>query len=69
MDFCRFQEICLTNMGKKLVDTTTKTSLDAANTASKKIIHEAVEATGELINKMADKKKRKSRNTKRLKRL
>ena len=38
------------------MDTATKTWIDAAKTASKKIVHKTVEATGDLIrNKIADK--------------
>ena len=35
--------------GKKLLDTATKTELDAIKTASKKVVHQAVEATGKFI--------------------
>ena len=42
--------------GKKLMDTATKTGIDAAKTASKKIVHKTAEATGDLVeNKIADK--------------
>ena len=42
--------------GKKSFDTATKTGLDALKTASKKVVHKAVKATGEFIgNKIADK--------------
>ena len=42
--------------GKQLLDTATKTGLDALKTASKKLVHKAAEATGEFIgNKIADK--------------
>ena len=34
---------------KKLLDTAKNTPLDAAKTASKKVIHKTVEATGEVI--------------------
>ena len=41
---------------KKLVDTATKTGIDAAKTASKRVVQKAAEATGDLIvNKIADK--------------
>ena len=36
MDFYHSQEIVLTNVEKKLLDTATKTELDAAKAASKK---------------------------------
>ena len=42
--------------GKKLMDTATKTGIDAAKTTSKRIVQKTVEATGDLIgNKIADK--------------
>ena len=42
--------------GKKSMDTTTKTGIDAAKTTFKKIVHKTAEATGDLIgNKIADK--------------
>ena len=42
--------------GKKLMDTATKTRLDAAKTASKRIVQKTAEATGDLIgNKIVDK--------------
>ena len=42
--------------GKKLMDTATKTRMDAAKTASKRAVQKAAEATGDLIgNKTADK--------------
>ena len=42
--------------GKKLIDTTTKTGIEAAKTASKRVVQETAEATGDLIgNKIADK--------------
>ena len=41
--------------GKKLMDTATKTTIDAANTASKRVIQKTAEATGDLIgSKIAD---------------
>ena len=41
---------------KKLIDTSTKTGIDAAKTASKRIVQKTAEATGDLIrNKIADK--------------
>ena len=41
--------------GKKLIDTATKTGIDAENTASKRVVQETAEATGDLIgNKIAD---------------
>ena len=42
--------------GKKLMDTTTKTGIDVAKTASKRVVQETAVATGDLIrNKIADK--------------
>ena len=42
--------------GKKLVDTTRKTEIDAAKTASENVVQKTAEATGDLIeNKIADK--------------
>ena len=42
--------------GKKIMDTATKTGIDAAKTASKRVVQKTAEATGDLIgNKIADK--------------
>ena len=42
--------------GKKLIDTATKTGIDAAKTASERVVQKAAEATRDLIgNKIADK--------------
>ena len=42
--------------GKKLMDAATKTGIDAAKTASERVIQKTAEATGDLIgNKIADK--------------
>ena len=42
--------------GKKLIDTATKTEIDAAKTASKREVQKTAEATGDLIgNKISDK--------------
>ena len=44
------------NYGKKLMDIVTKTGIDAAKTASKRVVQKTAEATGDLIgNKIADK--------------
>ena len=41
--------------GKKLIDTATKTGIDAAKTASKRVVQKTAEATGDLIrNKITD---------------
>ena len=42
--------------GKKLLDTATKTGIEAAKTSSKRVVQKTAEATGDLIgNKIADK--------------
>ena len=42
--------------GKKLMDAATKTGIDAAKTASKRVVQKTAEAPGHLIgNKIADK--------------
>ena len=42
--------------GKKVVDIATKTGIDAAKTASKRVVQKTAETTGDLIgNKIADK--------------
>ena len=42
--------------GQKIMDTATKTGIDAAKTASKRVVQKTAEATGHLIgNKIADK--------------
>ena len=42
--------------GKTLIDTATKTGIDAAKIASKRVVQKTAEATGDLIgNKIADK--------------
>ena len=49
-------------MVKKLMDTTTKTGIDAAKTASKRVVQKTAEATGDLDgNKIADKIKEKNK--------
>ena len=59
---------------KKLMDTATKTGIDTAKTASKRVVQKTAEATGDLIeNKIADKitsigkpKKTKQKNPKKV---
>ena len=52
--FLTFARNLSNKYGKKLLDTATKTGLDAAKTSSKKAVQEIAEATGELIrNKIA----------------
>ena len=42
--------------GKKMIDTATKTGIDAAKTASKRLVQNTAEGTGDLIgNKITDK--------------
>ena len=42
--------------GKKLMNTTTKTGIDATNTASKRVVQKIADRTGDLIgNKIANK--------------
>ena len=42
--------------GKKLVDIATKTGIDGAKTASKRVVQKTAEATGDLVgNKIAGK--------------
>ena len=43
--FCHLQENLEINMEKKLIDTATKTGIDAANTASKRGVQKTAEAT------------------------
>ena len=55
-DFCRLLENLIDKYRKKLMATTTKTGIDAAKTASKRVVQKTAEATGDLIgNKIADK--------------
>ena len=54
--FLSFAKKTCNKYGKKLVDTATKTGIDAAKTASKREVLKTAEATGDLIaNKIADK--------------
>ena len=54
--FLPFAKKCGDKYGKKLIDTETKTGIDAAKTASKRVVQKTAEATGDLIgNKIADK--------------
>ena len=55
-DFLSFARKFGDKYGKKLIDTATKTGIDAAKTASKRVVQKTAEATGDLIrNKIADK--------------
>ena len=67
--FLSFARKCGDKYGKTLIDTATKTGIDAAKIASKRVIQKTAEATGDLIgNKIADKitslGKRKSKEKK-----
>ena len=56
MAFYHLQENVEINMVKTLMDTPTKTGIDAGKTASKRVVQKTAEATGDLIgNKIADK--------------
>ena len=55
-DFLSFARKFWDKYGKKLMDTATKTEIDAAKTASKRVVQKNGEATGDLIgNEIADK--------------
>ena len=54
--FLSFARIFGDKYGKKLMDTVTKTGIDAAKIASKRVVQKTAEATGDLIgNKITDK--------------
>ena len=56
MAFYHSQQNLVINMVKKLMDTATKTGIDAPKTASKRVVQKTAGATGDFIgNKMADK--------------
>ena len=60
MTLYHLQENLVINMEKKLMDTATKTGIDAAKTASKRVVQKTAQATVDLIwNKIADKTKTK----------
>ena len=40
---------CCDKYGKKLMDTATKTGIDAAKTVSKRVVQKTAKATGDLI--------------------
>ena len=55
MAFCHSQETLVINM-VKISEPATKMGIDAAKTASKRIVQKTAEATGDLLgNKIADK--------------
>ena len=49
--FPSFAKIFGDKYGKKLMDTATKTGIDAAKTASKRVVQRTAEATGDLTGK------------------
>ena len=54
--FLSFARKCGDKYGKRLIDTATKTGIDAPKTASKRVVQKTAEATGDLIgNKIVDK--------------
>ena len=54
-EFLSFARKFVDKYGKKLMDTATKTWIDAAKTASKRVVQKTAKATGDLIaNKIAD---------------
>ena len=56
MAFCHLLKMLVINMVKKLMDTAAKTGIDAAKTASKRVVQKTADAAGDLIgNKIADK--------------
>ena len=61
--FCHLLKKVLINM-VKLMDTATKTGMDAAKIASKRVVQKIAEATEDLIgNKIADKIKVNQKNS------
>ena len=55
-DFLSFAKIFRDKYGKKLMDIATKTGIDAAKTAYKRVVQKTAEATGDLVgNNIADK--------------
>ena len=56
MAFCLLQKRFGNKYCKKLMDTATKTGIDVAKTASKRVVKKTAEAAGYLVrNKIADK--------------
>ena len=54
--FLSFARQVVDKYGKNLMDTATKTGIDAAKTATKRVVQKSAEATGDLTgNKIADK--------------
>ena len=55
-DFLSFARKFVNKYGKKLMDVATKTGMNAAKTASKRVVQKTAEATRDIIgNKIADK--------------
>ena len=53
--FFSFSRKCGSKYGKRLINTATKTKIDAAKTASKRVVQKTSEGTKDLIgNKIAD---------------
>ena len=53
--FLSFEKKLGNKYGKKSIDTATKSGIDAAKTASKRVVQKTVKGTGDLIgNKIAD---------------
>ena len=53
--FLSFARKCGGKYGKTLIETATKTGIDAAKTVSKQVVQETAEATGDLIgNKIVE---------------
>ena len=53
--FLSFATIFGDKYGKRLIDTVTKTEIDAAKSASKRVVQKTAESTGDLIgNKIED---------------
>ena len=54
--FLSFARTFSDKCGKKIMDTATKTGIDAAKTTSKRVVQKTADTTGDLIvNKIADK--------------
>ena len=55
MAFCHLQEKLVINIVTKLMDTAIRAQLDAAKTASERVVQKSAEATGDLTgNEIAD---------------
>ena len=64
--FLSFAGVFGNKYGKNLMDTATKTGIDAVKTASQRVVQKTAEATGDLIgNKIADKIKSKEKEDER----